>query len=194
MRNLLAAVLVLIASTACSPLLKDVKVDAIDNSKALVVLSNDFTLDGEGGNALCTPQLGEGYKSEAVYNFGMQGMLWLISYPKGGITEINGFVCALNDKTRKKTLNPPLLLKNASGEVTYPGTIVGDWESEGFGLADIVPFGIGGLNSEDNGSLQMKRVDRSDYVKSVFKEENPELLEKFKFRVKKFEPNPNIVQ
>ena len=96
------------------------------------------------------------------------------------------------NKTRKKYINPPLIVDIQPGTITYPGTVVIDWESEGYGGLDLINGG-GGLD-EDDGKLAMKRADRSEAIKTKLLIENPALIGKFKFVTTQFESNPRIVQ
>ena len=95
-------------------------------------------------------------------------------------------------KDREKRIDPPLVVDVRPGMITYPGTIVADWESEGFGALDLLNGG--GAWADDKGSLVLKRENRSAQIKRMLEEKNPAWLEKFKFVTTTFEPNARLVQ
>lgn len=198
MRNLILGLLV-VSLSACVDKFKDIKAKELDENEKLVLIASDFTFDGNkekfcGLNVKDSPSI---YGLEIVAkDFIENDNLTLFSLSKEKNLNFNHIGCfktgLLYNKARRKNIEPGLSFKSQKGKIIYPGTVVVDWESEGFGFADLLNGG--GAISEDEGSLIMKREDRSAEIITKIKEENPELLKKFEFKTIKFEENKNIIQ
>lgn len=137
MRNLILGLL-LIPITSCIDKFKDIKVAELKEDEKLVLIASDFTFDGNREN-FCDVGNQDSYN-----NYGLEllaideaeyGRLLMFTSNRDEVIEDavgcwkTGF---LYNKARRKNIEPGLKFKPDSGKITYPGTIVVDWESEGF--------------------------------------------------------------
>lgn len=190
-------ILICALTTGCVGSLKNLKTDSNGQDVGYLILHEDFTFDGDKHDGCFIYFSGDkSPKNTKVSAKDEENTFRILTVPGGGKMYAEGINCIENKglwaKARRKSFEPNLVLDVKPSTITYPGTIVGDWESEGFGVLDIINLG-GGL-VEDEGSLIMRREDRSNQVKNIIRKENPELLKKFKFLTIKFESNPNIIQ
>ncbi len=199
---LIAALFIL---SACVGNVKEMDVSSASAETAYLVLDVDATFDGNkshGGSMSGRCGFGaRGFDSlEKLDGLSVaaidDGNFVVYKSLKPGTYSFDGFGCqvykVLWTKSRSKRLDPPLEIELKAGEITYPGTVVVDWESEGFGALDVINGG-GGL-AEDGGHLVLKRDDRTDAVKRKLMELNSELMRKFNFTTTQFKDNPRIIQ
>lgn len=181
--------------SACVPTVSGIDADKFSEDSAFLVLDMDMTFDGaSSSNCDMTTEL-PGKDSERVA-FQRDTHLTIMQIKKPGAYNIYGAQCmvykVLWNKVRRKNFATPLMVNVEAGTITYPGTIVGDWDSESMRFKDL--FNNGGAWTEDEGSLVLKREDRSAQIRAILEKENPAWLNKFKFTTKTFEPNDSIVQ
>lgn len=190
MKNILLLVFIL-PLAACAPKIKDIKADSFAKDTGLLIVSSDVTFDGEKKEDCVVGSNTKGVKLAAN-----EDNLRVFSVAGGKEVSLDGMLCIENKvlyaKSRMKHFKPGLVVTAEPNAIVYPGTVVIDWDSEGFGLLDVLNGG--GSLVEDDGSLAMKREGRSDEIKSKIQKDNPALLEKFKFVTKKFQENPNLIQ
>lgn len=203
MKHAFLFILPLILS-ACVGSVQSLDVSDTTSNTAYLIVDVDATFDGSKveGEALATHCILGARHFDSLD--GVKGLSpvakdtnkFIIYKAEPGRHSFDGIGCmaykVLWNKNRVKTINPPLIVDVQPGTITYPGTLVVDWESEGFGGLDLINGG-GGLD-EDDGKLAMKRSDRSEAIKTKLRIENPALIGKFKFVTTKFESNPRIVQ
>jgi hypothetical protein len=184
---------------ACGPKhIEDVKADELPQGAAFLVLDAEITFDG-APHSLCSigamdTQETMNQKNLAAWNKEPRLSILSVKPGKYSIQTINCLAFkGLWNKQRLQRFEPPLVVNVESGTITYPGTVVGDWNSEDMHLGDVL-FNNGGLWAGDEGTLALKREDRSTEVKSVIEQKNPEWIKKFRFVTRSFENNPRIVQ
>lgn len=207
----LFAVMVPLLLAACAGSVQELDVSTVSTDKGYLILDMDATFDGDhakGKSFSTSCFLAATHTSELVKITGNDTTdldvdavgdsyhFRIASAQKPGRYAFDTVSCiaykVLWNKVRKKYINPPLIVDIQPGTITYPGTLVIDWESAGFGGLDLINLG-GGLD-EDDGKLVMKRADRSAQIKSKLETENPALIKKFKFVTTTFETNPRILQ
>lgn len=195
MKKLFLMVLPLVL-TACVGSVNEMKAEEHSPNSAFLVLDADFTFDGDRIRN-CFLQSATYMNDPNLHIIAADDRrLRIIKLDHGGTYPITLVECleykVLWNKHRTKHLLNALIVKVEPGTITYPGTVVGDWESQGFGALDLLAGG--GAAIDDGGSFAMKREDRTATIKAYLQEKNPDWFNKYKFVTKKFENNPSIVQ
>jgi hypothetical protein len=189
MKKMLFLVLVLNLS-GCITKIKDLKPKDLEGHNNIFIVDERVTFDGnEGATCGITP-----YDFDDEFDYKLLAMdenYRILNAKYSSNILFDGVGCFqpsfLYNKARRKHLPKALSVQTEAGKLIYPGTVVIDWDSEGFGVLDVINGG-GGL-AEDNGALAMKIEDRSEEVKEYIRSKNPELLEILEFKTKKFKLN-----
>jgi hypothetical protein len=146
--------------SACVNHIADVDSAKYTSNDAFLVLDTDITFDGKQ-HALCDLSHGVGAEPAGMERVAFESdprlMIMKVTPGKYALGNVSCHAYkVLWNKVRVKNISPPLMVNVAPGTVTYPGTVVGTWDSEGMAAKDL--FNGGGTWTQDEGSLTPSNV------------------------------------